>query len=302
MRSSSYLDLAIFACVVLWFEKFEEYIYDENSGFNLTDPPKESHRFMLRLLNDVETGAFHFDWLLAATAFLFWMRLISMLQLTRVFGPLIRTIMAMLQDLMVFLVLFFLQLVAFACVGILAFGMLEEYETLWDAFILHFATSMGGFNFNMYTPMGDEKKYYGIVFHKMVLLCTLLLMVNLVIAIMSDTYARLSEVQLGLYSVGIIEVFPSYRYDKFYGGLIVMTPPLNVLAYFLWPLYHNIKDKKLLAKFNKKVGIIFYFPFACVFTLVFGISSLIMAPFAWVKVILLKFSLRKRSQNRKYYI
>lgn len=46
MRASSYLDLAIFACVVVWFEKYEEYIHDKNEGFHLTDPPHEYHRFM----------------------------------------------------------------------------------------------------------------------------------------------------------------------------------------------------------------------------------------------------------------
>ena len=96
MRSTSWLDLAIFTCVTIWFEKFEEYIHEDNEGFNLTDPPHEYHRFMQRLLNDVNTGDFHFDWLLAGTAFLFWIRLIFMLQLTNKFGPLIRTTAAML--------------------------------------------------------------------------------------------------------------------------------------------------------------------------------------------------------------
>lgn len=98
--------MAIFTCVALWFEKFEEYIHDSNEGFNLTDPPHEYHIFMQRLLNDINTGDFHFDWLLAGTAFLFWIRLIFMLQLTNTFGPLIRTTVAMLQDLITFFLLF----------------------------------------------------------------------------------------------------------------------------------------------------------------------------------------------------
>ena len=79
LRSTSYIDIAIFTCVVVWFEKYEEYLYDENNGFNLEDPPHKYHKFMWRLLNDVASGDFHFDWLLAATAFLFWIRLIFML-------------------------------------------------------------------------------------------------------------------------------------------------------------------------------------------------------------------------------
>ena len=254
MRSSSYLDLTLFACVVVWFEQYEVMIHADNNGFMLTDPPHEYHRFMYLLLNNIGTGEFHFDWLLAVTAFLFWIRLIFMLQLTSVFGPLIRTMMAMMQDLITFFLLFTLQLIAFSCVGILAFGMLKPYETLFDAFIMFFATAMGNFDFEVYDEMGPGKKYYGIAFHIVVILCNLLLMLNLVIAIMSDTYAKLSQVQLGLYSVGIIEAIPSYKNDKRYGGLIVMTPPISLFAYPLWPAYHCIKNKERLAAFNRGVS------------------------------------------------
>lgn len=138
VRSSSLIDLAITSCVFIWFEKFEVYINDDNDGFKLTEPPHEYHRFMQRLLNDVNSGEFHFDWLLAGTAFLFWIRLIFMLQLTNTFGPLIRTTAAMLKDLIKFFLLFIIQLVAFSCVGVLSFGKLKEYETLWDALIMFF--------------------------------------------------------------------------------------------------------------------------------------------------------------------
>ena len=46
LRSTSIVDMAIFGCVVLWFEKYEEYIHDGNSGFGLSDPPHEFHIFM----------------------------------------------------------------------------------------------------------------------------------------------------------------------------------------------------------------------------------------------------------------
>ena len=138
MRSTSYVDLAIFSCVLVWFEKYEEYLHDDNNGFNLEDPPHEYHRFMWRLHNDVATGDFHFDWLLAITAFLFWIRIIFMLQLTGLFGPLIRTTSEMMKDLLTFFLLFVIQLIAFSCVGILSFGKLKSYETLQDTLIMFF--------------------------------------------------------------------------------------------------------------------------------------------------------------------
>ena len=105
IRRTIYIDLAIFFCVLIWFEKFEEYMHDSNEGFGLEDPPHKYHIFMQRLLDDVNSGDFHIEWLLAATAFLFWIRLISMLELTNTFGPLIGTIVAMSKDLMIFFLL-----------------------------------------------------------------------------------------------------------------------------------------------------------------------------------------------------
>lgn len=225
-----------------------------------------------------------------------------MLQLTLTFGPLIRTTMAMMKDLITFFQLFALQLMAFSCVAILAFGMVKDFSTIHDAFIVYFQSAMGSWNFTIYEVMGEDKKYYGITFHCVVILCNLLLLLNLVIAIMSDTYAKLAEVQLGLYSVGIIEAIPSYKNDKRYGGLIVMTPPISLFAYLLWPFYHCIEDEKKLADFNNKVCKVIYFPFACIFTIVFFISCIVMTPFAWLKVMIHKCSLGRRKRSVKKFV
>ena len=196
-RTANIFDLTIFACVALWFEKYEVYIHDDNDGFKLSDPPTEYHRFMFRLLNDINTGEFHFDWLLALTAFLFWFRIIMMLQLTTYFGPLIKTCYSMLKDLAVFLLLFSIQLVSFSCVAILAFGKLPEYETLHSTLVSLLGSALGEYDFSIYDGLaaGEEdehKKYYGIVFHIIFLCVNLLLMLNLIIALMADTYKHLA--------------------------------------------------------------------------------------------------------------
>ena len=302
VRSTSILDIAIFTCVVIWFEKYEEYVHDYNDGFGLTDPPHEYHIFMKRLLDDVNTGKFHFDWLLSITAFLFWIRLIFMMQLTKMFGPLIRTTVAMMKDLVIFFLLFTIQLIAFSCVGILSFGNLEDYETLQDAFIMFFTTSMGEWDFSIYDELGPTKRYYGIGFHIVVIAANTMLLLNLVIAIMTSTYAVLSDVKLGLYSQGVIEAVPSYKNNKRFGGLIVMIPPFNLLAYLLLPIYHcKRNDREYLTRFNSKVCKTVYFPIGFFFGLVFFASSLVMTPIAWVKVIIHKCMIAKRTKKRNYY-
>ena len=126
-----------------------------------------------------------------------------MLILTDIFGPLITITVKMMKDLTIFFVLFMIELVAFACVGILSFGNIKEYNDLWTTLVMFFESSLGNWDFGIYDSdpkMTLAKKWYGILFHITVLLVNMLLLLNLVIAIMSDTYAEYSSMKLGLFS------------------------------------------------------------------------------------------------------
>ena len=127
LRATSFLDIVFFILVVVWFYKYEVYIHSENKGFGLSDPPHNHHIFMQQLLEDNRTGNFHFDWLLSAVAFFVWLRLLFMLILTNTFGPLITITIRMMKDLVIFFVLFIIELLAFSCVAILSFGNLDEF-------------------------------------------------------------------------------------------------------------------------------------------------------------------------------
>ena len=122
----------------------------------------------------------------------------------------------------------------------------------------------------------------------------MLLLLNLVIAIMSDTYSRYAALKLGLYSQGIIEAIPSYKNDKRYGGLIVMIPPFNIISFFLLPFFH-CKARHKLESFNSKVCKTVYLPFGSAFTLVFFSLCVILTPLAWIKIVFHKFLLAKRT-------
>ena len=106
LRSSNYLDFAICACILVWFEMFEIYNHRDSKGFGLMSPPHPYHKFLNNVVDDINSGNFHFDWLMAGTAFFFWIRMLFMLQLTQTFGPLIRIISAMGTDLVTFFFLF----------------------------------------------------------------------------------------------------------------------------------------------------------------------------------------------------
>jgi hypothetical protein len=58
---------------------------------------------------------------------------------------------------------------------------------------------MGAWDFVIYDDLSPERKLMGILFHVMLICVNLLLLLNLLIALMSDTYASLSLLKRGLY-------------------------------------------------------------------------------------------------------
>jgi len=65
----------------------------------------------------------------------------------------------------------------------------------------------------------------------------MVLMLNLIIAIMSDTYGVFVQNKLGLYFVGIIEAMPVYKTDKRYGALVSTVPPFNLMMVPFVPIF-----------------------------------------------------------------
>ena len=122
-----------------------------------------------------------------------------MLQLTSTFGPIIRICFKMLSDMITFFVIFFLQITAFACVGVLIFGEIPEYDDLYTAIVMIFQTAMGAWDLTVYDVLSDDRKYIGVLFHILLICVNLLLLLNLMIALMSDTYANLAVLKRGLY-------------------------------------------------------------------------------------------------------
>ena len=85
-----FVDLILAGCVALWFERFVEYSLFRKADESIATTPEEI--FMYNVIQDIQTEEFHFDFLLALVAGLFWLRVLFMLKLTKTFGPMIKII------------------------------------------------------------------------------------------------------------------------------------------------------------------------------------------------------------------
>ena len=100
-------------------------------------------------------------------------------------------------------------------------------------------------NYNFRDVRGNSKgdvvgELYFIVF----IVMNNILIINLLIAILSSTYARLEDKKLVLYINEILLLRPTLEYDRNYSGLISTFSPWNVFAVIASPLFLCVKQPK----------------------------------------------------------
>lgn len=202
----------------------------------------------------------------------------------------IKIVVSMLKELSLFSILWIIQLFIFACIGYLIFGELHEYRDLPNTLILLLQTSLGQWDFSIYDnlPIGSM---FGVVFHIIVIIMNLILLLNLVIAILTDTYIKFSKVKLGLYYDGVVDAISSLKYDKRYGAMITAIPPFNVVMFLMTPVFLLIKNPRRLKKINHSLTLMSYLPLASILIAVFAAFNLLMLPFAYVYALIHKIKL-----------
>jgi hypothetical protein len=222
-----------------------------------------------------------------------------MLELTKSYGPMLTIIFTMIEDLSVFLILWVLLLLVFTSSGFILFNELAAYNSIWDVFVVHFEASLGNWALKIYKDLSLTEEC-GEIFHMISVTINLILMLNLVIAILSETYARLAPQRLGLYYDGLIANMPSYLFDKRYGIMILLPPPFNIfcIPYFL--VFICLLNKpQTAAKLNKAATMLSYFPLALLFCCGFIVLNILLVPIAYVKGVFHKVSEITRGCCRK---
>ena len=78
--------------------------------------------FMLNVMLLIDRNFYRFDFMLAAVALLTWVKCLLQFRVTMTFGPMFKIMYKMVVDLIKFLVIWIMILLAFSCVSLLVFG------------------------------------------------------------------------------------------------------------------------------------------------------------------------------------
>ncbi|CAI2387331.1 unnamed protein product [Moneuplotes crassus] len=212
-------------------------------------------------------------------------RLLFTLQVSRTFGPLVKILVSMLMDVLIFMFLYLLLFLIFTSVGLLLFQELREFSNIGHSAKTLFAASLGDFNFDLFDDIKESSPELGYIFLSVFLLFTAIMLLNFLIAILSNTYAELNDVKNALYLRKVIHLRQRYDYDRLYSAVVFSTPPFNIFSLILAPLVIYKRSRTL----NRVILIIQYIWVGALSVVFFSILSVLMIPISYLVLIGQKF-------------
>ena len=208
-----------------------------------------------------------------------WLRIILLFRLTRFLGPLVKMIQNMIADITIFMVLFSLQLVVFATMGNLLFTSTSSYNTFWQSLGTLFSSALGNFDFT-YLSDNDKSAILGTVYLVLFIILNNILLINLLIAILSNTYSQLEDSKLVLYILEILKLRSELEYDEKCSALVSTFPPLNIVSSMFIPGVLVSKNSKYL---NEILFHIEYIPIMILLLILYIILNILLIPLAYIK-------------------
>jgi hypothetical protein len=278
------LDLIIFTLflirVILEYSTYINGVYAQDSNADM------GQKYYENIFEEADHEVF-LAYLYCVASTCLWLRIILMFRLTRFLGPLIKMIQSMIFDISVFIVLYSAQMIVFASIGNLLFTDVDEYGDFYSAIKTLFLASLGSFDFD---TLKDNSKgsEVGDIYIIVFVVVNNVLLLNLLIAILSSTYAMLEDKKLVLYINEILKLRPTLAYNKMCSSLVASFPPWNIVPFAFTPF---IMAKKNSSKLNEVVFHFEYVPIMLLFLLIYSLIHILLIPIAYLKGIIIKVQL-----------
>ena len=254
-------------------------------GINLSSVRKELWAY--EIINRMQIDqTFNIKITLASLISIQFTRLVFSLQVSKTFGPMVKILGSMLLNVSIFMLLFVALFLIFAAIGLLIFQDLDSFSTPTLTLTTLFSACLGNFDYTIFDPAQEVSPYVGYIYLTIFLLFTMIMLLNFLIAILSNTYANLNDVQIGLYLRKVLYLRQRSNYDERFSSIIYALPPLNIISFLMLPLIAYFRSPKL----NDLILIFQYIPVWATAIFIFLILSVSMIPFAYGLLIFYKAS------------
>jgi len=151
-------------------------------------------------------------------------------------GPLMNIVMKMSADFLYFLILYAILLIMFAVVGLIMFiPELPQYATMFESAMAVLDASIGNFNFDEFRGINNNDFLvgFGSIYTIIIVVVFNILILNLLIAILANTYQMFNTKATGLYLSKILISRSEMMFDSSYGSFLLTLIPIN---FFMVPL------------------------------------------------------------------
>ena len=225
-----------------------------------------------------------------------WMKITVIMLTWRDIGPLIHMIYLMMKIMIIYIFTLGLYLACFAGIFTIIF---YKHSSQFDTFINSVTTLFSGFinNFDCFDFNSNYQIYGGVALMFYVTLSGMLI-INLLIAFLSNFYRGISRVVDSTHRAVLIKYYKKYKWNPLFGWMIYLVPPFNIINYIVLAVTYFIKNEKKLKRINtfmcKFYHLVFIMP---LLLLSFIFYSLFISIVAYLKGIITTMSF---TQNNNY--
>lgn len=189
------------------------------------------------------------------------------------------------MDFFNFFLLYILLAMMFAIVGNINFIYdLNEFDNFTDSFLTVIDASLGNFDTAIFLSIPDHSmQLIGEVYMISIIVVFNILLMNLIIAILANTYNTFDSRSNGLYLSKILITRDELNYDKSYGAILSATPPINAIQVPFVPAFLFLRyNTPQVHMVNSLVMRIQYVLFMIVLKAFFCAISVLLIPIAWL--------------------
>jgi len=130
------------------------------------------------------------------------------------------------------------MIVMFGIVGNLNFIYdLPEFEGMFESLLTVIDASLGNYDITIFDRVPNENMaFVGKIYMISIIVMFNILLMNLIIAILANTYSNFESGSTGLYLSKILSTRDEVEYDENYGAFLSAMPPVNILQFpFILP-------------------------------------------------------------------
>jgi hypothetical protein len=192
----------------------------------------------------------------------------------------IKIVQKMFSDFGNFFILYVILVIMFAIIGNVNFvQVMREYEGMFESCLTVLDASIGNYKFAQFDNLKSELQTFGDLFTAGIVITFNILILNLIIAILSNTYNQFDTKSTGLYLSKILNARDDMTADENYGAFLLTMSPLNVVTL---PFVPFALFKKPDVKLNSFITLLQYMIFIFAILIGFLVGNIILTPFAFL--------------------